>query len=113
MLDGLRQAIVKTPWREKPKRVVLLFGDAPPHQRHGALLEAVLKEFRGSVHTVDVSGFGLRGASNGPRASFRRMAQWGRGTATTLQREDDLLRELLVLILGPRFRTEVETLFGL
>ncbi len=114
VLSGLRRAIVKTPWRAKPKRVVLLFGDAPPHERHMALLEATLREFKGSVHAVDVAGFGMgpRGSSK-PNAAFLKIGKWGHGTATTLQNEADLLRELLVLILGPRFRTDIETLFGL
>jgi HEAT repeat protein len=112
VLDGLRDAIGKTAWRDGTYRVVLLFGDAPPHARDKPLLKAVVQEFKGVVHTVDVVGYGANGPSLAME-DFREIAAWGKGVALRLSNEGDLIRELLVLTLGPRFRTAVETLFGL
>ncbi|MHC4930733.1 MAG: HEAT repeat domain-containing protein [Planctomycetota bacterium] len=108
VLDGLRNAMQETPWRNKSLRVVLLFGDAPPHDRDRALLESGLKEFKGVVHAVDC-GAALRGTS----ADFQQIARWGSGAYVRLENEEDLLRSILVLTLGPAHRAAVETLFGL
>ncbi|NJN14490.1 MAG: VWA domain-containing protein [Planctomycetes bacterium] len=67
VLAGVREAISGTPWREKSHRVVLLFGDAPPHEREMALLEATVKEFQGTVHAVDASSYGLGVGGSGKR----------------------------------------------
>jgi hypothetical protein len=111
VLAGLREAITRTPWRPKSHRVILLFGDAPPHDRDLTLLEAILKEFRGAVHGVDVGGYGRDGARYAS-GSFRQIASWGGGTAVHISNEGDLLRNILVLTLGARYRTAVEALFG-
>jgi HEAT repeat protein len=112
VLAGLRDAVERTPWREGTQRVIVLFGDAPPHDREMALVEALCKEFKGAIHAADVGGYG--GAGDGTvLAAFRSIAAWGRGAAVVLTDERDLLRNLLVLTLGPNYRAAVETLFGL
>jgi len=116
VLAGLEQAVEQTPWRNKSRRVVLLFGDAPPHQRDMALLRTRLREFKtGVVHTVDAGTLGFAGIGGVSAAgkAFRQIAEWGRGSFVRLADEDDLLRSILVLTLGPAHRTAVETLFGL
>ena len=112
VLAGLRNAIEKTPWRKKTHRIVLLFGDAPYHEKDKTLLEAILKEFKGTVHAMDVGGYGLGGQAL-VNPAYRHVAEWGKGSAVGLTEENDLLRNILVLTLGPQFRTAVETLFGL
>jgi len=112
VLEGLREAIGKTPWRAKSHRIVVLFGDAPPHPDDLPLVEAECKEFKGVIHAVDVGNYGQGGVQK-PMDAFTRIAEWGHGTALVLSGEDDLLRNLLVLTLGPRYRLAVETLFGL
>ncbi|MGQ0614703.1 MAG: vWA domain-containing protein [Planctomycetaceae bacterium] len=119
VLAGLREAIRGTPWRGSSQRVVLLFADAPPHPEDKALLEATLREFKGTVHAVDVSGFGFSAAGfaapepdpGPPGPDFLEIARWGRGSAVRLSEESDLLRNLLVLALGPAHRAALETLF--
>jgi len=111
VLAGLREAIARTPWRPKSHRVILLFGDAPPHDRDLTLLEAILREFSGAVHGVDVGGYG-RGGTRYALGAFRQIATWGGGSAVHISDEGDLLRNILVLTLGARFRTAVEALFG-
>ncbi|MDH3590423.1 MAG: HEAT repeat domain-containing protein [Planctomycetota bacterium] len=115
VLDGLRNAMSKTAWRRGTQRVVVLFGDAPPHERDRALLKASLQEFKGAVHAVDVGGYGVNAVASGvAMADFQQIAAWGKGAAVRLAGgEDDLLRHLLVLTFGPRWRASVEALFGL
>jgi HEAT repeat protein len=118
VLAGLKDAIQRTPWREGTQRVIVLFGDAPPHDRDLALVEATCKEFKGMVHAADVGNYGMAegGAGGGARmpiTAFQRIAEWGRGAAVVLTDETALLKSLLVLTLGPNYRTSVETLFGL
>jgi len=93
----------------------LLFGDAPPHDRDQELLGALLSEFDGVVHAVDVSGFAFAGGVPGTEQAFRAIAERGRGAFVRLGEGDgdDLLRQVLVLVLGPRHRAAIETLFGL
>lgn len=113
VLAGLREAIEKTPWRHGSSRVVLLFGDAPPHTGDRPLLETILREFRGTVHTVDVGSYALGGGASGNAADFQAIAGWGRGVFVRLGNDGDLLRAILVLTLGPAHRDAVEALFGL
>jgi len=113
VLSGLRAAIVKTPWRAKAQRIVLLFGDAPPHADDMVLVERTVVEFKGVVHAIDVTGYG-RGTRAGRRlAAFAEIAKWGRGAYVRSGNDRELLRAILVLTLGPRHRSVVEALFGL
>ncbi|MCZ6788277.1 MAG: HEAT repeat domain-containing protein [Planctomycetota bacterium] len=113
VLAGLRTAIEGTPWRDKSRRVVLLFGDAPPHERELTLLKTIVTEFKGTVHAIDVTGYPYATGKSVRVSQFHDIARWGRGSAVRLTAEDDLLRMLLVLALGPKHRASVETLFGL
>jgi len=121
VLAGLKDAIEKTPWRAGTQRVIVLFGDAGPHDKDMALVEATCKEFKGMIHAADVGSYGLEegGAGGGvaavrqPIDAFVKIAGWGKGVAVALSDETELLRNLLVLTLGPNYRTAVETLFGL
>jgi len=113
VLSGLRAAILKTDWRPKTQRVVLVFGDAPPHDDDLALIERTVTEFKGVVHTVDVTGYGRVGGARGRLATFGLIAKWGRGAFVRSGNDRELLREILVLTLGPKHRSAVEALFGL
>jgi hypothetical protein len=118
VLAGLRDAIERTPWREGTQRVIVLFGDAPPHDQEMPLVEATCREFKGTIHAADVGGYGAEGGAGGgaarvPIDAFARIAGWGRGAAVALADETELLKALLVLTLGPNHRAAVETLLGL
>ncbi|MEM8886181.1 MAG: HEAT repeat domain-containing protein, partial [Planctomycetota bacterium] len=112
VLDGLRNAMRTTKWRNKPQRVVILFGDAPPHEGDLPLLETTLAEFQGTVHTVDVTGYGQARSQGAHLGSFAQIAKWGGGSFVRSGNDRELLREILVLTLGPQHRAAVEALFG-
>jgi HEAT repeat protein len=113
VLNGLSAAILKTRWRKKSQRIVLLFGDAPPHDSDLALIESTCLEFKGVVHAVDVTGYGRASRGRGHLASFAKIAKWGSGSFVRSGNDRELLREILVLTLGPKHRKAVEALFGL
>jgi len=113
VLSGLRAAIHKTPWRARSQRIVLLFGDAPPHDDDMDLIERTVGEFKGVVHAIDVTGYGQKVRFHGQLGSFVQIAKWGRGSFVRSASDSDLLREILVLTLGPEYRLAVEALFGL
>ncbi len=112
VLSGLQRAMERTRWRKGARRIVLLFGDAPPHQRPMPLLETIVREFKGTAHAVDVSGYPFDRGGPVRIAAFRKIAKWGGGKAVRLTREDELLKLLLVLALGPEHRASIEALFG-
>ena len=111
VLDGLKAAIGKTPWRNKSHRVVLLFGDAPPHSRDMTLLESIVKEFKGVIHLVHASP--VEDGKSSTAKAFASIARWSGGSFVALRDDDDLLKNILVLALGPKHRAAIETLFGL
>ena len=113
VLSGLRASILKTKWRPKTRRMVLLFGDAPPHEDDLDLIERTVTEFDGVVHTLDVTGYGGRGGAGGHLSAFGLIAKWGGGSFVRSGNDRELLREILVLTLGPQHRQAVEALFGL
>ena len=98
---------------------MLLFGDAPPHEDDEPLIETIVGAHQGVVHAVDVSGYGdVTGYADGQRPrqpldSFGRIAKWGKGAFVRSGNDRELLREILVLTLGPEHRAAVEALFGL
>ena len=112
VLAGLRQAIERTKWRPDSKRVVILFGDAPPHESEIPLVEAIVGEFKGTVHTVDVTGYPYAKSTRVRVPLFQDIAKWGNGTCVRLANEQDLLRQLLLLTLGPKHRASIEALYG-
>jgi HEAT repeat protein len=106
VLAGLRNAFGETPWRDESQRIVLLFGDAPPHERDMTLVQTLVTEFSGVVHAVAAT-------SRSRLPAFRTIATWGGGSFVGLADEEDLLRKILVLTLGPAHQAAVEALFGL
>lgn len=127
--EGLRVAVANSGWREPAKKVIILVGDAPPHDEHlGAALSSV-RSFRsrnGTVTAVDVSAdanleliaqktgrpieeltaFNPRGVMR----EFAKIASAGGGDAATLKGETRVARRLAVLIFGERFAAETRLL---
>lgn len=105
VLEGLREATTGTPFRPKAQKVVVLFGDAPPHPEEMALVEATAKEFKGTINLVGI------GRDPRTEAEFRRIAAWGRGAFVgSGGGEREILRHLLVLALGADHRAAIEAL---
>ena len=114
-------------WRPGAKRVVVVIGDAPPHQdEFGRLLSltAGLVAQGGQVSTLDVSNQSnpaLIEASlgrtvnralyrNKPMLQFQEIADAGNGTAATMDGDIVVARQLLSLVMGGQFSAEMSLL---
>jgi pSer/pThr/pTyr-binding forkhead associated (FHA) protein len=114
VLDGIRAAVHRLTWRPDSVKVILLFGDAPPHAADQAGCEALARRFRGSgtLHTIFAPVGGKRRRLNKmDRRAIRALtslADAGGGTFHFLEEEDLIVRELQALIFGAEFRDQLD-----
>ena len=105
---GMRVAIKENTYRSKAQKVMILFGDAPPHQADLATCLMYAKRFRGygkgQVHTVSCR-------ASTPLPAFYAIAREGGGDAFVMNQADRLMEELLALAFGPKNREEVLRFF--
>jgi hypothetical protein len=126
---GLRTALASSGWRRDAVRMVVIVGDAPPHRDSLDRILAMALDFAsngGTVSTLDVSheanpelveahlGRPVNHAlyRSGPLYEFLRIAEAGAGRAATLDGDLQLVRRILLMIVGDRFATELDALLG-
>ena len=106
--EGLERALDQ-PWQPRARRVVVLAGDAPPHDDtfEGLLhrLRAFSKDGRSFVHTLLTSP---DHAGEDTRTSFQTIATAGRGQAVELAARDRILLEVLALAFGREFHGDLQ-----
>lgn len=124
---GLEVASDEAGWRLGAKRVVIIIGDAPPHQENFDRLLALTRELvslNGQVSTLDVSNDSnpaLIEASlgrpinralyrNKPMLQFQTIADVGKGRAATMDGDIAVARQLLSLVMGGQFSREMSLL---
>jgi hypothetical protein len=107
---GLRAAIEQNEFRSGSRKVVLLFGDAPPHARDQAeclrLAQDFNKQNKGVVSTVT-----CRNRSR--LKEFVEIAQVGGGEAFLTTDEQQIVTQLMVLVFGSQYRGKVIEAFEL
>ncbi len=110
VLAGLRWALTNNQFRPKARKVLLLFGDAPPHAENvqGCLMLA--GQFHDS-HGGIVSTISCRTPL--PLPEFVEIARVGGGEAFMLADHRRIMEELLVLAFGGKHRRDVIKFFGL
>lgn len=125
--EGLRVAVTDGGWRLGAKRVIILIGDAPPHSDNVSALFATSKAFAaadGQLSTLDVSfesNPAMLEATLGrpvnralyrdkPMLSFQQLADTGNGVAATMDGDVRITRQLVSLIMGGQFATEMALL---
>ncbi|MEL6109353.1 MAG: vWA domain-containing protein [Planctomycetota bacterium] len=105
---GMRVAINDNSYRSKAQKVMILFGDAPPHEADLPECLTFAKRFRGygkgQVHTVTCR-------ASTPLPEFYAIAREGGGDAFVMNQADRLMEELLALAFGPKNREEVLRFF--
>ncbi len=104
---GLDTAISKCDWRPGAKRVIIVFGDAPPHAEDNGLsttysLCKKWKDAGGVVSTIDTTG------GSKIMDEFRQMAQEGGGEASFLNDERAIIRQLVVQIFGSQWKEHLD-----
>ncbi len=132
VLEGVDAAIHELSWRKKSKKIIILIGGSPPHPEDVEPLEALIKKFRqdgGSLSTIDVTDHlhlsfnrelwhSLHGNAPfvpPPKPEFYRqvtavygdLAKGGGGELVQLADDKTLIRDVLVLTFGSRWKIEM------
>jgi len=107
---GLRWAIENNTFRSRAKKIILVFGDAPPHD--DKLKECL--QLAGDFHAQGdgvVSTITCRHGSKMPE--FVDIAQVGGGEAFLTTDKRQIMTEIMVLVFGSKFRGKVLEAFKL
>ena len=101
---GLEWSISKNEFRSRARKVILLFGDAPPHPEFVPVCISMAREFR-QRHKGVVSTVTCRSSTK--MSSFVEIAEAGGGEAFLTANERELVTQLMVLVFGSRYRNKV------
>lgn len=133
VLDGVDAAIKELSWRKKSKKIIIVIGGSPPHPEDVKPLETLIAEFRredgGTVSTIDVTDHlhlefsramwkSLHGNAPfqaPPKPDFYgqvsevygNLARSGGGDLVQLDDDKKLIRDVLILTFGSRWKEEM------
>jgi hypothetical protein len=108
--SGLQWAVNNNQFRPQARKVILVFGDAPPHREKLQFCLAVAGDFK-SNQTGVVSTVTCRSPS--PLPEFYEIAQAGGGEAFLTSDQRQIMTQLMVLVFGSRHRDKVIEAFRL
>ncbi|MEM7785260.1 MAG: VWA domain-containing protein [Planctomycetota bacterium] len=108
--EGLAWAIQKNNFRRSARKVILLFGDAPPRESKILICEKLASDFRNKYRGV-VSTVTCRSEQCLP--SFESIAQLGGGESFLTSNEREIMKQLMVLVFGSQHRSKVLEAFNL
>jgi hypothetical protein len=130
--QGIDAAMNELTWRKAAKRIVILIGGTPPHKEDAAELLRLAREFReqhnGAIGTIDVTErlhqeyekawaehMGWKPRETTPTPAFYKettqayasLADQGGGELLSLGEERALLKQVMILTFGTRWKTEL------
>ena len=108
--EGLYWATMKNQFRPQARKVILLFGDAPPHSNKLKDCLTIATDFR-KQHKGIVSTVTCR--NDEPLSEFYDIASAGGGEAYLTKNHREIVRELIVLVFGSTHREKVLEAFKL
>lgn len=108
--EGIRWSIEQNSFRPRARKVILVFGDAPPHQEDLPTCLRLASDFRGMQQGV-VSTVTCRAARQ--LREFVEIAEVGGGEAFLTADERQIMTQLIVLVFGSRHRAKVLEAFEL
>ena len=108
--SGLEWSINQNQFRPKARKVILLFGDAPPHAADKDICLRLASEFRRKQNGV-VSTVTCHSEQRLP--SFIEIAQMGGGEAWLTRNEREIMSQLMILVFGSKHREKVLEAFDL
>ena len=108
--EGLGWAIENNTFRRRARKVILLFGDAPPHEARILNCEKWASDFRNKQRGI-VSTVTCR--SDTRLESFVSIAKIGGGEAFLTTNEREIMKQLMILVFGSQHRTKVLEAFNL
>ncbi len=108
--EGLRWAIQNNRFRRSARKVILLFGDAPPHADKTVACRKWASDFRNKQRGI-VSTVTCR--SDDKLAEFESVARIGGGESFLTANEREIMKQLMVLVFGSQHRRKVIEAFNL
>jgi len=108
--EGLRWAVESNDFRPRARKVILLFGDAPPHPQDKTTCLRIASDFnrqhKGVVSTV---------TCHSPRRlpDFVEIAEVGGGESFLTSDRRQIMTQLMVLVFGSKYRGKVVEAFRL
>ncbi len=131
-LEAIDTAINDLSWRKKSKKIVILVGGSPPHPEDVDVLRSLVRDFEadgGSLSTIDVTDglhlrfskwmwkslYGSKPFEASPKPEhyrevekiYRQLASDGGGELVQLEDEKELIRDVLILTFGKRWKVEM------
>ena len=107
---GLQWVISQNSWRRSARKVILVFGDAPPHIDTTGNCQKMASDFRHQQRGV-VSTITCRKPR--PLDEFVKIAAIGGGESFLSRDERELMTQLMVLVFGSKHRRKVIEAFDL
>ncbi|GIW93543.1 MAG: hypothetical protein KatS3mg110_1584 [Pirellulaceae bacterium] len=102
--EGLNWAVANNPFHPPARKVILLFGDAPPHEQNRLRCVRIATTFH-QQHGGIVSTVTCRQSVSLPE--FVEIARAGGGEAFVLGNAREIMTQLMVLAFGSRYREKV------
>lgn len=132
VLEAIDTAIEDLSWRKKSKKIVILIGGSPPHEEDIEQLRTVVRGFKadgGSLSAIDVTDglhlrfskwmwrsiHGTKPFEASPKPDhyhevtkvFQELSSAGGGELVQLEDDKQLIRDVLVLTFGKRWKIEM------
>lgn len=108
--EGLRWPLQNNMFEPKAHKVILLFGDAPPHKNQLKTCLELASDFN-TKHNGLVSTVTCRQRER--LAEFVKIAEEGGGEAFLTSNERQIMSQLLVLVFGSQYRSKVLEAFDM
>jgi len=108
--EGLRWAIQNNTFNRSARKVILVFGDAPPHANKSLTCQRWASEFRNKQRGI-VSTVTCRGTKKLPE--FEAIASIGGGESFLTSNEREIMKQLMILVFGSQHRSKVLEAFNL
>ncbi len=108
--EGLRWAIENNQFRANARKVILLFGDAPPHRQYHSVCLSLASDFQ-RQHGGIVSTVTCRQRTR--LSEFTEIAEMGGGEAFLASDERQIMEQLIVLVFGSKHRGKVLEAFDM
>jgi hypothetical protein len=108
--EGLRWTVDNNSFRPQARKVILLFGDSPPHPQDVQTCLRIASDFHSQSDGV-VSTVSCRRSMKLPE--FVEIAEVGGGESFLTRDRKQIMTQLMVLIFGSRYRSKVVEAFRL
>ena len=112
VLDGVQTAVEKAGWTHTSKKIIIVFGDAPPRPEDNGLAKMfdLCKKWKDAPGGGVISAIDTTGGSK-LMDEFKQMAADGGGEATFLNDERAIVKQLVVLIFGTKWKGEIDKVY--